>query len=125
MTEVSTETDHGEFEQPPFRRLRYFHGQMLTARDFQREQEYFREKLKLRMRCLLGYGVVCGLFVEPAPPDHDDHARTEDEPAEPPAGGDEDRPDQRRRAKVRITSGLGVDCDGNELVVGGSCVVDL
>jgi hypothetical protein len=123
MTEVTTEPatpEHGEFDQPPFRRLKYFHGQMLTARDFQREQEYFREKLKLRMRCLLGYGVVCGLLVEPAPDDDkddkDDKAKDE---------GDKDRPDQRPKAKVRITSGLGVDCDGNELLVPGSCVIDL
>lgn len=123
MTEVSsqanTETgEHGEFDAPPFRRLRYFHGQMLTARDFQREQEYFREKLKLRMRCLLGYGVVCGLHVEPVP----DHGKDDDKAKDEPAEGGED---QRRRAKVRITSGLGVDCDGNEIVVRGSCVVDL
>lgn len=124
MTEVTTEhtpPEHGEFDQAPFRRLRYFHGQMLTARDFQREQEYFREKLKLRMRCLLGYGVVCGLFVEPVAEHDDDKAA--DEPA--PGEGDKDRPDQRRRAKVRITSGLGVDCEGNELLVSGSCVIDL
>src|SRR5690242_6030995 len=100
MTEATT---HDQ----PFRRLRYFHGQLLTARDFQREQEYFREKLKLRMRCLLGYGVVCGLFVEPAPPDDDK---------------DKERKD---RARVRITSGLGVDCEGNEVVVPGGCAIDL
>ena len=72
MTEVSTptQTGHSEFDVPPLRRLRYFHGQLLSARDFQREQEYFREKLKLRMRSLLGYGVVCGLLVEPVVPDH-------------------------------------------------------
>jgi hypothetical protein len=125
MTEVTTEPatqtpEHGEFDQPPFRRLRYFHGQMLTARDFQREQEYFREKLKLRMRCLLGYGVVCGLHVEAAPPDDD---KATEEPA--PGEGEKDRTDQRRKAKVRITSGLGVDCEGNELLVSGSCVIDL
>jgi hypothetical protein len=121
MTEVTTQPatetqEHGAFDESPFRRLRYFHGQLLTARDFQREQEYFREKLKLRMRCLLGYGVVCGLFVEPAPDDD----KTTDEPA--PSG---DETERHHRAKVRITSGLGVDCDGNELVVGGSCVIDL
>ena len=54
---------------PDLRRLRYFHGQMLGAHDFQREQNYFREKLKLRNRCLHGYGVVCGLHVEAVPPD--------------------------------------------------------
>ena len=109
MTEVAT-----QFDQEPFRRLRYFHGQRLTARDFQREQEYFREKLKLRMRCLLGYGVVCGLYVEPAGGHHHDEAAEET--------ADQDR---HGRAKVRITSGLGVDCDGNELIVNGSCEVDL
>jgi len=113
MTEVTTQPatetpEHGDFDQPPFRRLRYFHGQLLTARDFQREQEYFREKLKLRMRCLLGYGVVCGLFVEPAPPDDD-----------------KGKEDTAHQAKVHITSGLGVDCAGNEVLVSGSCAIDL
>ncbi len=128
MTEVTTQPatetpdTHGDFDEAPFRRLRYFHGQMLTARDFQREQEYFREKLKLRMRCLLGYGVVCGLFVEPVH-DDDDKAKAAEEPT--PGGDDKTGGGQQRKAKVRITSGLGVDCDGNELVVGGSCVVDL
>ncbi|PPK67144.1 hypothetical protein V5P93_003481 [Actinokineospora auranticolor] len=118
MTEVTTRAatpaaEHGGFEAPPFRRLRYFHGQLLTARDFQREQEYFREKLKLRVRCLLGYGVVCGLFVEPvAPEDCDDH-------------DDEGGPPNRHAALVRITPGLGVDCDGNEVVVRGGCAIDL
>ncbi|WP_410636483.1 hypothetical protein [Amycolatopsis sp. cmx-4-83] len=99
MTEATT-------EEQAFRRLRYFHGRLLTARDFQREQEYFREKLKLRMRCLLGYGVVCGLFVEPAPK----------------TGGEEKH---EHHARVHITSGLGVDCDGNEVLVPGSCAIDL
>ena len=116
MTEVSTQpeldaTGGGhDFEAPPFRRLRYFHGQLLSARDFQREQEYFREKLKLRMRCLLGYGVVCGLLVEPVA---DDATPTAGD-ASPPA-----------KAKVRITSGLGVDCEGNEIVVRHGCVINL
>jgi hypothetical protein len=101
---------------------------MLGARDFQREQEYFREKLKLRMRCLLGYGVVCGLFVEPV--------RHHDEQSEKPeqstasvesVESEEDSPERgrHRRAKVRLTSGLGVDCDGNEIVVRGECEIDL
>ena len=128
MTEVSTETDHGEFDVPSFRRLRYFHGQMLTARDFQREQEYFREKLKLRVRCLLGYGVVCGLYVEPVP-DHDHEGdKAKDEPADSASEDEKDTDrtdDHRRRAKVKITSGFGVDCDGNEIRVRGACAVDL
>ncbi|MGW0809032.1 hypothetical protein [Nonomuraea sp. NPDC002799] len=143
MTEISAQPaahspEHGDFDASPSRRLRYFHGQMLTARDFQREQEYFREKLRLRMRCLLGYGVVCGLFVTPVPSDGHE---TEDAPAAPaqdaPAEPGEEAPaddapaesegghHRRRRAKVRIASGLGVDCEGNELVVAGGCAIDL
>src|SRR5882757_7751812 len=52
---------------PEFRRLKYFYGQMLSADDFNLEQAYFREKLKLHNRCLHGYGVVCGLLLEPVP----------------------------------------------------------
>ena len=50
-----------------FRRLKYFFGQMLEARDFQAEQDFFRDKHKLHNRCLHGYGVICGLLVEPVP----------------------------------------------------------
>lgn len=52
-------------EIPEFRRLRYFFGQMLDDKDFQLEQEYFRDKFKLHNRCLHGYGTICGLIVEP------------------------------------------------------------
>jgi hypothetical protein len=53
---------------PDLRRLNYFFGQMLGVDDFRGEQSYFREKHKLHNRCLHGYGTVCGLLVEPAPP---------------------------------------------------------
>ncbi|MCP2163326.1 hypothetical protein [Goodfellowiella coeruleoviolacea] len=155
MPETEAETTRG-FDAPPLRRLRYFHGQMLSARDFQREQDYFREKLKLRMRGLLGYGVVCGLLVEPVRPAHpcDDPGDTGEptaaiEPASEPGaseseqdapgseqdltGSEQDGAESeqdaaehgRHRARVRITPGLGVDCDGNEVVVRDGCVVDL
>jgi len=52
---------------PDFERLNYFYGQLLGVRDFQAEQAYFREKLKLHNRCLHGYGVVCGLEVVAVP----------------------------------------------------------
>ncbi|MGW0768979.1 hypothetical protein [Streptomyces sp. NPDC002676] len=131
MTETGT-PGTAEFDAPPLRRLRYFHGQMLGARDFQREQEYYRERLKLRMRCLLGYGVVCGLFVEPVPgeddctPGGDGHTGA-DEPAETGEHTDEhtEAEHTRHRARVRITPGLAVDCDGNEVVVRGGCDIDL
>ncbi|MET7903273.1 hypothetical protein ABZS86_18115 [Streptomyces sp. NPDC005355] len=145
MTETETSRTE-EFDAPPLRRLRYFHGQMLGARDFQREQGYYREKLRLRMRCLVGYGVVCGLHVEPAPRDEDD---CPPDAAEEPAraeqteqAGQAEQAEQagqseqaersgaepehtRLRAKVKITPGLAVDCDGNEVVVRGGCVIDL
>src|SRR5688572_30311715 len=53
---------------PDLKRLNYFYGQMLGVADFQAEQAYFREKLKLHNRCLHGYGVVCGLLVSVVPP---------------------------------------------------------
>lgn len=90
---------------PELRRLRYFNGQMLTAGDFQREQGYFIEKLRLRNRCLHGYGIACGLAVRPVPPD-DPCFRT-------------------GRPLVRIEPGVAVDCLGNEIVVTYPCVVDL
>ena len=120
-----TETQ-STFDVPELRRLRYFHGQLLGARDLQREQDYFREKLKLRMRCLLGYGVVCGLLVEPAPA-----SASDPEPAAATGGAgeaaatDADPAHHRRRAKVRLTPGLGVDACGNEIVVRNGCEVNL
>src|SRR5687767_4724570 len=48
---------------PDFKRLNYFYGQLLGVADFQTEQNFFREKLKLHNRCLHGYGVICGLKV--------------------------------------------------------------
>lgn len=134
MTETQTETTG--FDAPPLRRLRYFHGQMLSARDFQREQEYFREKLKLRMRCLLGYGVVCGLHVIPAGAKDDcgcgcggkgDTDETPSSTTEAPAAESEQDTEVQTepQAKIKITPGLGVDCEGNEVVVRGGCAVDL
>jgi hypothetical protein len=51
---------------PGIERPSYFHGQMLTARDFADEQDYFRQKLRRHNRLLHGWGVVCGLRVTPA-----------------------------------------------------------
>ena len=71
MSSVKTDGHgvHGEscLNLPEFRRLNYFYGQMLGVDDFKTEQNFFREKLKLHNRCLHGYGVVCGLLVEPVP----------------------------------------------------------
>lgn len=50
----------------PLERVRYFCRQLLTADDMTVEQEYFRQKLRRHNHYLHGFGVVCGLTVEPA-----------------------------------------------------------
>lgn len=70
-----------------FERTSFHTGQLLTAEDFTREQEYLRDKLKRHNRSLHGFGVVFGLKVTVA-------------------GG-----------KVVIESGLALDCEGNEIAI--------
>ena len=73
-----------------FRRNNYFTGRVLTATDLELEQNYFREKQRLHNRELHGFGIVSGLEVS------------------------------RRRDKLVITSGLALDCEGNEVIVAES-----
>ena len=86
------------FKAPQFDRLNYFYGQMLGACDFQTEQSYFRDKMKLHNRCLHGYGTVCGLLVEVPRP----------KPECPP---------EVAEAIVVIEPGIALDIEGNELIV--------
>ncbi|HWF52568.1 MAG TPA: hypothetical protein VG294_18140 [Solirubrobacteraceae bacterium] len=51
----------------PPKRNNYFYGQLLTAEDLARDQEYFRERLRRHNRALHGSGVVYGLDLEVAP----------------------------------------------------------
>jgi hypothetical protein len=55
-------------------RPRYFSGQLLSAADFQAEQDYMRTKMRRENRCLVGAGVVSGLGValDPASAANDD-----------------------------------------------------
>lgn len=65
-----------------------FHtGQLLTAEDLNREQDYFRNKLKRHNRMLHGFGVVSGLRVTYA-------------------GG-----------RILVDPGFALDCEGNEISV--------
>jgi hypothetical protein len=98
----------GLSELPDFLRLRYFHGQMLAACDFQREQAYFVEKLRLRNRCLHGYGVACGLLVSAVPPA--DSCGSARDPQQP---------------RVTLHPGVAVDCLGNEIVIRRDTTVEL
>ena len=98
----------GLSELPDFRRLTYFHGQMLAASDFQGEQKYFIEKLRLRNRCLHGYGVACGLSVSRIPPA--ESCGTDPDPRQP---------------RVTLHPGVALDCLGNEIVIRCDCEVEL
>jgi len=46
------------------RRVNYVTGQPLTAADLERDQEYFRDRLRRHNRALHGWGVVSGLDVD-------------------------------------------------------------
>ncbi|MFN9431202.1 MAG: hypothetical protein ACK6DX_13780 [Acidobacteriota bacterium] len=50
-----------------FCRNHYYTGKLLTARNFQMEQDYFRNKQRMHNLALHGWGVVCGLWIEPHP----------------------------------------------------------
>ena len=45
----------------PLERLRFFPGKLLSADDFQQEQEYFLERLHRHNRLMHGWGIVSGL----------------------------------------------------------------
>ena len=55
-----------EPELKSFSHPRYFYGQRLDVRHFEGEQDYFKQKLWLLNRLVHGYGVVCGLDVQPS-----------------------------------------------------------
>src|SRR6266852_1865162 len=49
----------------PARRNRYYYGKLMDVLHFSMEQQYMLSKQWLYNRAVLGYGVVCGLGVEP------------------------------------------------------------
>ena len=72
-----------------FSRNRYFYGQLLDVVHFELEQDYLNGKRWLLNRLVTGYGVICGLDVQPA--------------------------DKIRG--VKVTSGIAIDRGGREIVV--------
>jgi hypothetical protein len=52
-------------ELAPARRNRYYYGKLMDVLHFSMEQQYMLSKQWLYNRAVLGYGVVCGLGVEP------------------------------------------------------------
>ncbi|HEX3035146.1 MAG TPA: hypothetical protein VHT73_08435 [Thermodesulfobacteriota bacterium] len=81
-----------------FKRVRYFHGMLMTDRDFREEQIYHNEKRKLLNRMLHGWGVVCGLGIKETGP---------------------------KSSRIVITPGMALDCCGNEILVCEDFEVDL
>jgi hypothetical protein len=86
---MSTKDKNNKCDYNNYKKVRYFHGQLLSDRDFTEEQIYLNEKRKLHNRMLHGWGIVCGLEIE-AIPDIE---------------------------KIRIKKGLALDCAGNEIFV--------
>ena len=74
------------------KRNNYFSGKLLTAEDFQTEQQYFLEKHRLHNRLLVGFGIVTGLEVST-----DNSAKDKN--------------------VIRIDPGLAIDCLGREIMV--------
>ncbi len=74
-------------------RVRYFHGRLLSAADFELEQDYVRSKQRRHNRLLHGTGIVSGLRVTVE------------------SGHGEDGP------RVAVSPGLAIGPDGEELVV--------
>jgi hypothetical protein len=75
-------------ESESLERTRFHSGRLLTAEDFTREQDYFREKLQRHNRTLHGFGVVSGFGVSTG------------------------------EGNVAVEPGLALDCQGNEILVG-------
>src|SRR5438270_9372398 len=72
-----------------FVRNRYFYGKLLDVFHFELEQDYLNGKRWLLNRLMSGYGVLCGLDVQPA----------------------------REGRKVVVTPGIALDRGGREIIV--------
>jgi len=75
-------------------RPRYFTGELLTADDFQAEQNYVRERIRRHNRCLFGSGIVRGLSVTVDPDCAEDDELT-----------------------IAVSPGCAIDACGEELIV--------
>jgi hypothetical protein len=92
--------DYGCGNVAEFSRLRYFHGQPLSALDLRREQAYHLDKARLRNRLLHGWGIVCGLDLKVT-------VKPECRPKE----------NDPTTTEVIVLPGSAIDCAGNEIVV--------
>ncbi|MCI0557466.1 MAG: hypothetical protein MN733_03145, partial [Nitrososphaera sp.] len=85
-------TEDVKCELHQFERNRYFYGKLMTVRDFQTEQQYVRGHRYLHNQSLHGWGIVCGLTVEP-------------------------KLGTGNETKVVVKPGIALDCCGHEMVL--------
>ncbi|WP_440956060.1 hypothetical protein ACSAZK_03660 [Methanosarcina sp. Mfa9] len=81
-----------------FKRVRYFHGMLMSDRDFTEEQIYHIEKRKLLNKMLHGWGIVCGFDLKAASPES---------------------------SEIIITPGMALDCKGNEIYLDRELKINL
>jgi hypothetical protein len=74
------------------KRVHYFTGQLLSAEDFQAEQDYHRDKQRRLNLRLHGMGVVSGLHVSA-------------------------NPISANSNEIHVSPGVAIDCYGNEIVI--------
>jgi hypothetical protein len=89
-------TPNGAGKLIPPERNHFFHGKLMDAGEFQKDQSYFNHKRSLINRFVLGSGVVCGL-----------NAVQDETPG-----------------MLRIEFGLALDASGNEIVVPAPVTID-
>jgi hypothetical protein len=89
--DMSCDEQGGNLEQ--FERNKYFYGKLMTVRDFETEQNYFKEKDHLINRLIHGVGIVCGLKIVSI------------------------STDETEGIKVKISPGVAIDCCGREIIV--------
>jgi hypothetical protein len=94
---MSANKDKSECGYNEFGRLRYFHGMLLDDKDFTAEQEYHNKKRRFLNRMLHGSGVVCGLEFN----------------------------GKKDGQWIEVTSGLALDCSGNEIWVPRNTRIEL
>jgi hypothetical protein len=142
--------DEGCLPLPRFERVKYFYGQLLGVREFQTEQDFFYEKHRLHNRYLHGYGVICGLEVEPCR-SHDPCEPPKPTPPPPPPTPTPPTPtptappvqvevpvkalvvqtdsaqvvEWPHKLCIEVDCGLALDCCGNEIVVPWPARIDL
>ncbi|HLN44654.1 MAG TPA: hypothetical protein VK209_03005 [Candidatus Sulfotelmatobacter sp.] len=92
-----TDEDNSCQQLPTFKRNNYFYGKLVSVADFQEEQNYFINKLRLINRLIHGKGIICGLEL------------TADKP----------------EGTIRVNEGFALDGYGREIILSKKITYDL